>query len=160
MRESSNHLKPHKRSPLPFWCFSIVIVRLGHRFLLVHERKHGQTWYLPAGRLEPGESFEQAAIREVEEESGLKVTLDGIIQVQLSPPLQGKDYRQRVIFMASPIDDSLPRNYPNADTLGACWVTIEEAKRLPLRGKEVIEYFEYVRAGKAIYPLDIMGREK
>jgi len=33
------------------------------------------TWYLPKGGLAPGESIEQAALREVQEETGLEVRL-------------------------------------------------------------------------------------
>ena len=33
---------------------------------------HLEDWSLPKGKLEPGESFEQAALREVEEEAGLR----------------------------------------------------------------------------------------
>ena len=40
------------REAIPTWFFAIVVVRRGDRFLLVHERKHGQLWYLPAGRVE------------------------------------------------------------------------------------------------------------
>jgi phosphatase NudJ len=32
------------REAIPTWCFALAIVRLGRRFLLVHERKHGQRW--------------------------------------------------------------------------------------------------------------------
>ena len=156
---SSNHTS-HK-TPLHFWCFALVVVRLANKYLLVQERKHGQTWYVPAGRLEYRETFEQAAIREIEEESGIHAKLDGIIRIQLSPPyFQNTCYRQRIIFTASPIDHTQkPRTYANEDTLGARWVTIEEAKQLPLRGREVLELFEYVDSGKTIYPLDILGHE-
>ena len=49
------------RDPIPTWFFALVVVRQGDRFLLVHEAKHGQDWYLPAGRVEPGESLTDAA---------------------------------------------------------------------------------------------------
>ena len=52
------------RLPIPTWFFVLVVVRRGEQFLLVHERKHGQLWYLPAGRVEPGETFVEAAVRE------------------------------------------------------------------------------------------------
>ena len=45
------------RDPIATWFFAVVVVRLDDRFLLVHERKHGQLWYLPAGRAEPGETL-------------------------------------------------------------------------------------------------------
>ncbi|MEQ8273168.1 MAG: hypothetical protein RMA76_11295 [Deltaproteobacteria bacterium] len=37
------------RKAIPSWFFSVVVVRLGHRFLLVHEKKHGQQWYPISG---------------------------------------------------------------------------------------------------------------
>ena len=40
------------RSPLPTWYFALVVVRRGHRFLLVQERKYGETWSIPGGRVE------------------------------------------------------------------------------------------------------------
>ena len=94
------------RTPIPTWCFSLVVVRLGHRFLLVHERKHGQHWYLPAGRVEPGETFTEAAIRETREEAGIDVIPEGIIRIEHGPTTQGA--RMRAIFVARPRDDSPP----------------------------------------------------
>ena len=52
------------REPIPTWYFVLVAVRRDDRFLLVHERQHGQMWYLPAGRVEEGEELLQAAHRE------------------------------------------------------------------------------------------------
>jgi len=42
--------------------------------LLVHRPKYGD-WTLPKGKLSPGESHEQGAVREVAEETGLAVEL-------------------------------------------------------------------------------------
>ena len=50
-----------------------VIVRDG-RVLVVHRSRHGD-WSLPKGKLEPGETWEDAALREVEEETGLRCAL-------------------------------------------------------------------------------------
>ena len=46
-----------------------VVVEDG-RVLLVHRPRYDD-WTLPKGKLDPGESFEEAALREVEEETGL-----------------------------------------------------------------------------------------
>jgi 8-oxo-dGTP diphosphatase len=42
--------------------------------VLVHRPKYDD-WTLPKGKLDPGESFEEAALREVEEETGLRCRL-------------------------------------------------------------------------------------
>src|SRR2546421_9477313 len=44
----------------------------GKEFLLVHRRRYGD-WCLPKGKLKPGETSEQAALREVYEETGYAV---------------------------------------------------------------------------------------
>ncbi len=46
-----------------------VIVRDG--LVCVVHRPHRQDWSLPKGKLDAGESFQQAALREVAEETGL-----------------------------------------------------------------------------------------
>ena len=42
--------------------------------LLVHRPRYGD-WSFPKGKLEDGETWEEAALREVEEETGLRCTL-------------------------------------------------------------------------------------
>lgn len=58
----------------------VVLRRLEDRteLAVVHRPKYDD-WSLPKGKLEPGESFDDAALREVEEETGLKCRLlDGL----------------------------------------------------------------------------------
>ncbi len=52
--------------------FALTVVRLGHRFLLVEERDRSG-WYLPGGRVEPGETEAEAVVRECREELGTSV---------------------------------------------------------------------------------------
>jgi 8-oxo-dGTP diphosphatase len=56
---------------------------------LVH-RPNYDDWTLPKGKLDPGESFEQAALREVEEETGLRCTLGDEL-----PPVRYRDQKSR-----------------------------------------------------------------
>jgi 8-oxo-dGTP diphosphatase len=51
-----------------------VVLRDG-RIAVVHRPRYDD-WSLPKGKLEPGESWEQAALREIEEETGLRCRLD------------------------------------------------------------------------------------
>ncbi len=138
----------------PSWFFVLVVVRLGRRFLLVHERKHGQGWYLPAGRVEHRESLVEAARRETLEESGVRVTLEGIVRVEHSPLPQAT--RVRVVFVARPSDDGPPKSTPDDHSLEARWVTLEELDQLPLRGDEVKTLLSSVANGAPVYPLTLL----
>jgi 8-oxo-dGTP diphosphatase len=51
-----------------------VVLRDG-RIAVVHRPRYDD-WSLPKGKLDPGESWEQAALREIEEETGLRCRLD------------------------------------------------------------------------------------
>ena len=50
-----------------------VVMRDG--LVAVVHRPRYDDWSLPKGKLDPGETFEQAALREVEEETGLRARL-------------------------------------------------------------------------------------
>jgi 8-oxo-dGTP diphosphatase len=50
------------------------VVMRGGRVALVHRPKYDD-WTFPKGKLDPGEDFEQAALREVEEETGMRCRL-------------------------------------------------------------------------------------
>jgi len=63
-------------------CAGAVVRDKEGRLLLVrrgHEPALG-TWSLPGGRIEPGETPEQAAAREVLEETGLEVQVGDLLQ--------------------------------------------------------------------------------
>src|SRR5262249_52190944 len=131
MRETCSH--PHSgecgyrrqimaREAIPTWFFTLVVVRKDDHFLVVEESKHGQLWYLPAGRVEAGESLEQAAVRETLEETGVPVVLEGILKIQHTP--RAGSARVRVIFLARPADDTPPKSVADSESLRAAWVTL------------------------------------
>ncbi len=146
------------RDPIPTWCFAVVLVRRGDRFLLVQERKHGQLWYLPAGRVEPGESLVDAARRETLEETGVPVILDGLLRLEHTAHPDGSA-RLRAIFTAHPADDRPPKSVPDQESLRAAWYTPAELAALPLRGPDVAAYIHHLLAGGATYPLSLLTGE-
>ncbi|QJW92620.1 NUDIX hydrolase [Frigoriglobus tundricola] len=145
------------REPIPTWCFALVVVRKGDRFLLVQESKYGQPWYLPAGRVEAGESFVAAAVRETREEAGIPIRVTGLIRIEYSPSPAGA--RMRVIFLAEPTDDTPPKTEPDDESLGAAWVALDELPNYPLRGGEVVEVVTYIARGGAVYALELLQSE-
>ena len=56
---------------------------------IVHRPRYDD-WSLPKGKLDPGESFEQAALREIEEETGLRCVLGAELE-----PARYEDHRGR-----------------------------------------------------------------
>lgn len=146
------------RDPLDLHAYALVVVRLGRRMLLVREHEHGGGWYMPAGRVEPGESLSDAALRETLEEAGLRVTLDGVVRVEYTPV--GEGVRVRAIFTAHPSDDTPPKSVPDEHTEEARYFTLEEIAGLALRGAEVEVIARYVLGGGAVYPLSILGDAK
>lgn len=52
------------------------VVVQGGRVAVVHRPRYDD-WTLPKGKLDPGEDFEQAALREVLEETGLECRITG-----------------------------------------------------------------------------------
>jgi phosphatase NudJ len=145
------------RDPIPTHAFALVVVRLGRRFLVVKERKHGQRWYLPAGRVEPGETLADAARRETLEESGVPIELEGLVRVEHSPGASAN--RLRAIFVARPADDTPPKSAPDDETLEARFVTLEELAELDTRGEEVEALFRFVADGGPVYPLTALTWE-
>ncbi|MDH4226931.1 MAG: NUDIX hydrolase [Deltaproteobacteria bacterium] len=49
----------------------------GVEILLIHRTRYGSEWSLPKGKLDKGEAWEAAALREVKEETGFDCSITG-----------------------------------------------------------------------------------
>ncbi len=80
------------------WETSVMLIRDGDgRNLLVRQNYGLQLFGLPGGKVEAGETPEQAAVREVREETGLVVSAAGLLSVEdLVYPGTGRRYRAHV----------------------------------------------------------------
>ena len=145
------------RDPSPTWFFVVTVVHRQGKYLLVHERKHGQLWYLPAGRVEPGEDFIEAAKRETLEETGIAVELTGLVRIEHSVVPKGR--RQRLIFVAEPVDDTPCKSEPDEHSLEAGWFALDDLASLALRGPDVAPLLAYLDRGGAVAPLSLLAHE-
>jgi 8-oxo-dGTP pyrophosphatase MutT (NUDIX family) len=101
-----------------------VVLRDG-RVAVVHRPRYDD-WSLPKGKLDPGESSEEAALREVEEETGLRCRL-----VRELPTVE-YDVRGRlkvVRYWAMEVVDETPF-VPNDEVDQVRWVEPQEALAL------------------------------
>jgi len=67
-----------------------VLVGDGERVLLGHATRSPR-WDIPKGEAEPGESFTQAAVRELREETGLAVAPADLVELGVHAYLRDKD---------------------------------------------------------------------
>ena len=51
----------------------------GLEVALIQRPRYGDEWSLPKGKLDPGETFEEAAVREIHEETGCKSKIVGFV---------------------------------------------------------------------------------
>ncbi|MBV9042154.1 MAG: NUDIX hydrolase [Acidimicrobiia bacterium] len=106
--------------------------------LLVHRPKYDD-WTLPKGKLDEGETAQEAAVREVEEETGFLV--------KLVEELPSTDYHDRygrpkhVRYWVMDITDGEFR--PNREVDEVRWLSVGEAKALLSysRDRDVLEAF-------------------
>ncbi|MCB9778140.1 MAG: NUDIX domain-containing protein [Alphaproteobacteria bacterium] len=99
-------------------------------------RRHRQTWEVAKGKLEPGESPEAAAIREVREEMGLPVDLEiiehlGYVRYGFTTP--DREPRLKTLHMYLMRAEERFTEFHPADAEGikdVAWFTPDEAARL------------------------------
>ena len=60
--------------------------------ILLMQRSDNGQWGLPGGHVEPGESVADAIAREVQEETGWRIAIDGLVGVYSDPARQVIDY--------------------------------------------------------------------
>jgi len=125
----------------------LVVVRKGDSFVSVLER---EGWYLPAGRVDYGESFRTGAVRETLEEAGIPVNLTGILRVEHSGS------RLRIIFAAAPSDDTPLKSVADEETYKAEWVTVNELAAKKLRNPEVLKIFTWAFQEAPLYPISLL----
>ena len=100
-------------------CAGALVVKGG--WLLLVKRgvdPYKGCWDIPGGFLEAGEHPEDGAVREVQEETGLKVEMRGFFGAYIDTYGQGGDYTLNLFYLAEPIGGK-PR--PASDAQALAW---------------------------------------
>lgn len=98
------------------------------RILLVHRNRHGDI-SLPKGKVDPGETLPETAVREILEETGLSIALGaplGTVEYELPG---GRD--KVVSYWSAEIDEhalQLARFQPNDEITALEWLPLDEAR--------------------------------
>jgi 8-oxo-dGTP diphosphatase len=92
--------------------------------LLVHRPQYDD-WSFPKGKLEPGESWEDAAVREVEEETGLQVEAGEPVGSTFYDDRCGRAKEARYFLMATDADAA-----PHNEVDEVRWIALDEAPAL------------------------------
>eukprot|EP00300_Choanocystis_sp_HF-7_P008505 c15943_g1_i2.p1 GENE.c15943_g1_i2~~c15943_g1_i2.p1 ORF type:complete len:407 (+),score=34.40 c15943_g1_i2:43-1263(+) len=172
-RRSSSKSKAHSVDP-----FVLIVCRRPEdgKFVMIFEPA-GWGWWIPGGCVPPSQGLVETAQAEFLARAGIHVTLQGLIRLEHYP--SSSRTRQRFILLGCP--DTTPRPpevsqsrqlhlsevvsveskdrlkcVPDYKGRGACWVSLAEARQLPLRAQNVIEWFEIVASGAHVCPISLL----
>lgn len=129
--------------------FVLAVVPFEGRYLVVQERDG--TFYLPAGRVEPGENLVAAIVRETIEEAKQLVGVLGLLAIDhdlITPTHQ----RMRFVFVCYRGVLLPTKSDPDQHSRGAAYMTRAEIAKLPLRHPEVISLIDAYESGRALMP--------
>ncbi len=78
-----------------------VIIEIGDRIVFIERKNDPPGWALPGGFVEFGETVEQAAVREAEEETGLEVQLMSLLGIYSRPDRDPRGHTIGVVYIGS-----------------------------------------------------------
>ena len=100
------------------------VIEKDGKYLLVQEAKEKcyQKWNVPAGHLDFNESIEQGAVREIKEETGCDVELNGILYI--ANRILEDDIFVMIIFSTKLINENI--QYDKNEILDVQWFSYDE----------------------------------
>lgn len=115
---------------------AVAIIRFGDDLLMVRQAGPGEKpfWVLPGGRVEPGELVTEAVVREVREETGIRVLDPGRVAFVVQVDERRENWNAVAwTFEVDSWEGELAPADPDGFVLEAAWVPIAEAaQRLAL----------------------------
>ena len=116
--------------------------------LLIRPYEHRDRWGIPKGHVDSGETFEQTALREVKEETGLDVVLGTKLQV-VSTIFKDED-KDVHSYLATVVGDDTPNPHdPDGEVYDIKWFDIDSLPEMHVYQRPLL--LAVVEALKEIY---------
>lgn len=108
------------------------------QILLIKQNKNDNAWGIPKGHMEKGETQEETAVREVKEETGIKIKLQKKLS---SVTLKKKNFSKLVVaYLATQECNSLPNaKNKNSEVFDAKWFSIKNLPQIYEYQKPLLE---------------------
>lgn len=128
-----------------------IIIELGGGVVLIERKNEPFGWAIPGGFVDYGESLEDAAIREAEEETSLKVRLKRQMHAYSDPSRDPRRHTLSVVFVAEA--EGVPEARDDARGVG---VFTENTLPSPMafdHGRILSDYFRWKDEGWKVFDL-------
>ncbi|GAB4538064.1 MAG: NUDIX domain-containing protein [Anaerolineales bacterium] len=141
-----------KEGELRLGCSAILFDAKREKVLLTRRTDNGR-WCLPGGRVEPGESVQEACEREVWEETGLKISITRLVGVYSNPDQLviyndgNKVFMVVLSFEAKVIDGQLTLS---DETSAFGYFSLAEMDALPMHGQHKFRVEDALRGGETL----------
>jgi 8-oxo-dGTP diphosphatase len=105
--------------------------------LLIKPSAHKECWGIPKGHVNDGESLEECAVREVNEETGIKVKLGARLpDCFISKKVEDKTV---ISWLAQAVGSDEPScNDPDNEVADACWFDVAELPKIVQYQRQLI----------------------
>ncbi|HOO67947.1 MAG TPA: NUDIX domain-containing protein [Bacilli bacterium] len=155
-----NSLKDEYRNMPLFQNGSALIVLNDKNEMLLVERTDRDLWCLPGSLQELGETFEEVAIRELKEETGLMVAKNNLILIDVISGESRKNiypngdqvYNNTVLYLIKKYEGELNCNYSEIVDTGTNFVNKKESKKL--------KFFDINNLPTNLMDIDLINRYK
>ena len=129
--------------------------------LLIERANPPHGWALPGGFVDEWEMVESAAIREVQEETGLDITLDALLYVYSNPTRDSRQHNMSVVFTAEVSSQEVIAPTAGDDAQQAIFFNVETLPLLAFDHAEILEDFLiWLKTGKSPNPMQKCFAEK